>query len=414
MSASVHETSSVETRASWVVAIVALIILAVAYGAPLITAIALKPIAADLGTQRSEPALASSLAYLGAGSGGILMGYLTERIGIRWIVMFGAVMIACGTALSASGGLTELYIGHAVFMGALGAACMFSPIMTYVSRWFDRRRGTAIALISSGQYIAGVIWPTSIQLAVEHWGWRQAMTWFGILVAVVVVPLAAVFLRPPPQAPATSFAHHGPPKGTRVAGFSPNVALGLLSFAIFCCCMTMSMPMQHLVSFCGDLGIGATHGAVMLSVLMGSAFLARQFWGWLSDKVGGLRTILFGSIAQAIAMSGFLVTQNEVGLFTVSAAFGLGYAGLIPAYILTARAVYPVTEASWRVPIIMFAGLLGMAGGGWTAGMLYDHFGSYGHAFAGGVGFNLLNLVVILPMVIREATGRRAIIEGRA
>ena len=148
----------------------------------------------------------------------------------------------------------------------------------------------------------------------------------GILVAVVVVPLAAVFLRPPPQAPATSFAHHGPPKGTRVAGFSPNVALGLLSFAIFCCCMTMSMPMQHLVSFCGDLGIGATHGAVMLSVLMGSAFLARQFWGWLSDKVGGLRTILFGSIAQAIAMSGFLVTQNEVGLFTVSAAFGLGYA----------------------------------------------------------------------------------------
>jgi MFS family permease len=414
MSASVQEPASVETRASWVIAIVSLIILAIGYGAPLITAIALKPIAADLGTQRSEPALASSLAYLGAGVGGILMGYLTERIGIRWIVMFGAMMIAAGTVLSASGGLTELYVGHAVFMGALGASCMFSPIMTYVSRWFDRRRGTAIALISSGQYIAGVVWPNVIQLGVVYWGWRQAMAWFGILVAVAVVPLAGVFLRAPPKAPASSFAHHGPPAGTRVAGFSPNVALIMLSFAIFCCCMTMSMPMQHLVAFCGDLGIGATTGAVMLSVLMFSAFMARQFWGWLSDRVGGLRTILYGSAAQAVAMSGFLLTQDEVGLFTVSAAFGLGYAGLIPAYILTARAVYPVTEASWRVPIIMFAGLLGMAGGGWAAGALYDVFGTYGPAFATGVGFNLLNLVVILPMVIRETTSRRALIEGRA
>ncbi len=407
------ESHSVETPASWTIALVALLILAIGYGAPLITAIALKPIAADLGTQRSEPALASSLSYLGAGFGGIAMGYLSERVGIRWIVMSGAVMIAIGMALSASGGLAELYIGHAVFMGMLGTACMFSPIMTYVTRWFDRRRGTAIALIASGQYIAGVIWPSVIQVAVDRWGWRQTMTWFGVLAAVTIVPLASVFLRAPPAAPAVSFAHHGPPAGTPVAGFSPNVGLGMLSFAIFCCCMTMSMPMQHLVAFCGDIGIGATRGAIMLSVLMGSAFLARQFWGWLSDRVGGLRTILYGSAAQAVAMTGFLITQDEVGLFTVSAAFGLGYAGLIPAYIITARAVYPVSEASWRVPIMMFAGLIGMAGGGWVAGVLYDFYGSYGPAFATGVAFNLANLAVILPMVVRETTRRHVLRERR-
>lgn len=399
---------SVETAASWVVAIVSLTILAIGYGAPLITAIALKPIAADLQTQRSEPALASSLSYLGAGLGGILMGYLTERIGIRLIVMFGAVMMAIGTMLSASGGLAELYLGHAVFMGALGAACMFSPIMTYVSRWFDRRRGTAIALIASGQYIAGVIWPSVIQLGVDGWGWRRTMTWFGVFAAIVILPLAAIFLRTPPTAPANSVAHHGPPAGSLVAGFSPNVGLAMLSFAIFCCCMTMSMPMQHLVAYCGDVGISATRGAIMLSVLMASAFIARQFWGWLSDRIGGLRTILYGSSAQAIAMSGFLITQDEVGLFTVSAAFGLGYAGLIPAYIIVARSVFPVAEASWRVPIMMFAGLLGMAGGGWLAGVLYDHFGTYGPSFATGVGFNLLNLMVILPMVLRESAPSRA------
>jgi MFS family permease len=305
-----------------------------------------------------------------------------------------------------------LYAGHAVFMGLFGASCMFSPIMTYVSRWFDRRRGTAVALISSGQYIAGVIWPSIFQVAVDRIGWRHSMMGYGVVVAVLVVPMAAVFLRRPPQAPAASLAHHGPPPGTPVCGLPPNVALAMMSAAIFCCCMTMSMPMAHIVAFCSDIGIGAPTGAVMLSVLMGSAFVARQFWGWLSDRIGGLQTVLCGAIAQAIAMSGFLVTQDETGLFAVSFAFGLGYAGLIPSYVLAVRALFPASEASWRVPVVMFAGLLGMAGGGWTAGMLYDHFGFYAPAFAVGVGFNLLNLVFVIPLVVRGRTPRLATAMG--
>ena len=394
--------TSVESRASWVVAIVALMILAIAYGGPMLSAVALKPIAADLGTARSVPTLATSLSFIGAGFGGILMGWLSERIGIRVIVTFGAVMICIGMVLAASGGVTRLYIGYGVFMGLFGASCMFSPIMTYVSRWFDVRRGTAVALISSGQYVAGIIWPGIFQVGVQAYGWRRCMVLYGIVVAAAVVPLALVFLRKPPVVPLHGAMHHGPSKGTRVAGLHPEMGMVLLSVAIFCCCMTMSMPMQHLVAFCGDIGIGAAHGAAMLSVLLGSAFLARQFWGWLSDRIGGLRTVLFGSLAQATAMTGFLMTQDETGLFAVSAAFGLGYAGLIPAYVLTVRALYPAAEASWRVPTVLFAGLLGMAGGGWTAGALYDQFGFYAPAFAVGVAFNLLYVVVILPLVVRQ------------
>ncbi len=392
---------SVESRASWVVAIVALVILAVAYGGPLLAAVALKPIAADLGTPRSVPTLATSLSFIGAGVGGIFMGWMSERIGIRLIVAFGAVMIGAGLAIAASGGVSALYVGYGVFMGLFGASCMFSPIMTYVSRWFDKRRGTAVALISSGQYVAGIIWPALFQVGVEQIGWRRCMVLFGALVTLVVTPLALIFLRPPPVAPLTGAVHHGPARGTKVAGMHPEYAMVALSAAIFCCCMTMSMPMGHIVALCGDIGIGPAHGAAMLSVLLGSAFLARQFWGWLSDKIGGLQTVLCGSIAQAVAMSGFLFTTNEAGLFAVSAAFGLGYAGLIPAYVLTVRALYPASEASWRVPTVLFAGLLGMAGGGWAAGALYDYFGFYTPAFAVGVGFNLLNVVVILPMVMR-------------
>lgn len=394
--------TSVESRASWVVAIVALIILAVAYGGPMLTAVALKPIAADLGAARSVPTMATSLSFIGAGLGGILMGWLSERIGIRVIVTFGAVMIAIGMKLASSGGVVELYVGYGVFMGLFGASCMFSPIMTYVSRWFDRRRGTAVALISSGQYIAGVLWPALFQFGVEEFGWRRCMAMFGGVVTLIVVPLALIFLRKPPVAPSFGTMHHGPTSGTRVAGLHPEVAMLALSAAIFCCCMTMSIPMQHMVAFCSDVGIGPAHGAAMLSVLLGSAFFARQFWGWLSDRIGGLRAVLWGSIAQAAAMTGFLLTQDEIGLFAVSAAFGLGYAGLIPAYVLTIRALYPASEASWRVPTVLFAGLLGMAGGGWAAGAIYDHFGFYAPAFAVGVAFNLLNVMVVLPLVVRQ------------
>ena len=393
---------SVETRASWVVAIVALVILAVAYGGPLLAAVALKPIAADLGTPRSVPTLATSLSFIGAGVGGIFMGWLAERVGIRAIVTFGAVMIAAGMALAASGGVERLYIGYGVFMGLLGASCMFSPIMTYVTRWFDNRRGTAVALISSGQYVAGIVWPAMFQVGVDQVGWRRSMVLYGAVVVLTVVPLALIFLRPPPVVPAFGTVHHGPASGTRVAGLHPEVAMLALSAAIFCCCMTMSMPMGHIVALCGDLGISPTHGAAMLSVLLGSAFLARQFWGWLSDRIGGLQTVLCGSLAQAVAMSGFLLTSDEVGLFAVSAAFGLGYAGLIPGYVLAIRALFPATEASWRVPTVLFAGLLGMAGGGWAAGALYDHFGFYTPAFAVGVAFNLLNVAVIVPLVVRQ------------
>jgi MFS family permease len=403
---------SVETGASWVIATIALVILAAAYGGPLLSAVAMKPIAADLDTSRSAAALAASLALIGAGVGGIFMGWLAERLGLRRVVMFGALMIAIGMAVSASGGLTALYIGHGVFMGLLGASCMMSPIMTYVTRWFDRRRGTAVALISSGQYIAGVIWPGTFQFTVTEFGWRQSMLFYAVVVALLVLPLAWIFLRPPPKVPAFSALHHGPPSGTPVAGLRPNIAFGLFGFAMFCCCMTMSMPMQHIVSLCSDLGIGPARGAAMLSVLLGSAFVARQFWGWLSDRIGGTRTILFGSIAQATAMTGFLLTQDEIGLFAVSAAFGMGYAGLIPAYILAIRDHYAASEASWRVPAVNFAGLLGMAGGGWTAGFLYDQFASYGIAFAVGLAFNILNLIVIVPLVARDRPARLRLAAG--
>jgi MFS family permease len=396
---------SVESRESWLVATIALVVLTMSYGAPMVTVVALKPIAEDFATARSAPALAISLTYLGAGLGGIAMGWLAERIGVRLVVMGCGAMIALGLVLASFGGLYTLYVSNLLLIGLLGAAGMFAPLMTYVTRWFDRRRGSAVALISSGQYVAGAVWPSVFQFGIDGAGWRTTMLAFGIAVLVIIVPLAALFLRPPPEAPAVT-ADLATAHARSALGLPSGLVMTMLGAAVFLCCVTMSMPQAHLVAMCSDLGIGAAQGAVMLSVLLGSAFVSRQFWGWLSDRVGGLPTILYASAGQAIAMAGFLVTQDEVGLFTVAAVFGLGFGGLIPGYVLAIRDLFPAGEAGWRIPMVLFPGSIGMAAGGWIAGAMYDVFGTYGPGFAVGVLANLLNLLLIATLVLRHRARR--------
>jgi MFS family permease len=394
---------TVDSRTAWIVAGAALAILTIAYGAPLLSAVALKPIAAEFGTARATPAAAPAFLLIGAAFGGVAAGWLSGWLGMRRIVLFGAAMLAAGLVLSASGGLAHLYVGHGVLMGLFGTSCIFSPIVTYVSRWFDRSRGAAVALISSGQSLSGALWPILFQTGITEFGWRRTMLVFGLFVGASILALAAIFLRPPPEARSSQGSAGGDPKaGAPVFGLSSNLAMVVLTVAIFCCCVPMAMPSQHIVAFCGDLGFASQSGAAMLSVLLGSAFLARQFWGWLADRVGGLQTLLWSSLAQATALTGFLLTKDEAALFAVSAAFGLGFSGLLPAYVIVIRQFYPVKEANWRVPLMFFAGFLGMAAGGWGAGALYDHFGYYLPAFATGIGFNILNLVILLTLVFRQ------------
>jgi MFS family permease len=395
-------SSSIETRASWVVASVALFAMLMAFGSAWITAVALKDIAAEVGGARSVPALASALAWLGSGIGGILMGRIAERIGTRWTVMFGALMIGVGLAISTLGPPWPLWIGQGLFLGVIGLGGINAPLYVYVSRWFDRRRGSALALISSGSYLAGALWPPLFERFIAGYGWRQMMLWYALAQIVVIVPLAAIYFRNPPEVVPPAAASHGRQADRHVLGLPPNLVFAMVCAAAVLCCIPMAMPQGHLVAFCSDLGIARSVGAVMLSVLLGTAFLSRQIWGVLSDRIGGLATVFIGSVWQCSAMLAFLFTQNEVGLFTVAAAFGLGFSGIIPAYVLALRELFPASEASWRIPTLLLFSGGGMAIGGWVAGLLYDHFGYYAPAFATGIGANLLNLMIIGSLVARQ------------
>jgi MFS family permease len=393
-SASEGAPLSIETGASWVAAGVVLFIFTFSYGAPLLAVVALKPIAADLGSARAVPALANALAWLGSGAGALAFGSIAERIGIRPTVVFGALMTGAGLALASSGGTWELLIGHGLLVGVLGGGAINVPLIVYISRWFDRRRGSAVALVSSGQYIAGALWPPCIAWGIAEFGWRPTMMAFGLATGVAILIAAILFLRPPPEAGMSSAA-------AEQLGHAPAIAAPhrgmfvLLCVAGFLCCAPMAMPPGHLVALCSDLGIAPAQGALMLSVLLGSALVSRQLWGWLTDRFGGLLTILAASACQAAALIGFIITQDEAGLFVVSAAFGLGFSGIIPAYVVVLRQFFPAEEAAWRVPVWFFSNICGMALGGWLAGYLYDVLGSYGPAFTVGVVLNIGNLTVI-------------------
>jgi predicted MFS family arabinose efflux permease len=232
------------------------------------------------------------------------------------------------------------------------------------------------------------------------------MLYFGFFEILVVVPLAAIFLRHPPELLHAGGPLDGAASRRSVLGWPPNLVFACLAVAVVFCCIPMAMPQAHLPAFCSDLGILPSHGAAMLSVLLGTAFVSRQFWGWVSDHIGGLNTVLMGSVFQIIAMTAFLLTQDEVGLFTVAAGFGLGFAGIIPAYILAIRQLFPASEAAWRIPTFLLCSGAGMATGGWLAGALYDHFASYAPAFAAGVAANAVNIAIVGTLVLRQKTAR--------
>ncbi|HZQ11845.1 MAG TPA: MFS transporter [Pseudolabrys sp.] len=400
--------ASIESRSSWIVASVALVTLLMAFGGAWITPVALKDIAAEVGGAREVPALASALAWLCSGVGGIIMGRIADRIGTRWTVLGGALMIGLGLAISTLGPPWPLWIGHGAFIGFIGLGGINAPMYIYISRWFDRRRGSALALISSGSYLAGAMWPPIFERVISSLGWRDTMLIYAAVEIAVIVPLAAVYFRAPPEVIHPAAAAQAASRSAAVLGWPPNLVFAMMCAAAVLCCVPMAMPQQHLVAFCSDLGIARSAGAIMLSVLLGTAFLSRQVWGAISDRIGGLATVLIGSLWQCAAMTAFLLTQNEAGLFMVAGAFGLGFSGIIPAYVLALRELFPAAEAYWRIPTLLLFSGGGMALGGWLAGIMYDHYGYYAPAFAAGIGANILNFLIVGTLVLRGRLRRVA------
>jgi MFS family permease len=384
---------SVETPYGWVIAAASHMLVATAIGVSYLIVVSLKPIAAEFDWPRSIPSLAYAVMMVGAGFGGIIMGYWSDKRGMGEVSLLGAVMIGVGAVLvSRTGDYYSLLVTCALLLGLLGVGTVLSPLMTNTTRWFDRRRGMAVAIVASGQAVAGAIWPNIFQYGIDSAGWRETWFWFGVFAICAMVPLSLLVRRNPPASKISTAGLGGAVYDIRSA---PMLALILLGLAIVGCCVAMAMPAVHLVAMCSDLGFGAANGARMLSFLLACSFASRLGFGWLSDRIGGLKTILIGSSLQALALSSYIWVDGLTSLYILSGMFGLAYGGIVPAYTLAVRELFPAREAGWRIGVIFMCGTSGMALGGWLGGWIFDLTGHYQYAFTTGVFFNLVNLSIV-------------------
>lgn len=374
--------------------VVTLLIMTVGSSGMYVISVVLPAVQAEFGVARADASLPYTMLMLGFGAGGVLMGRLADRHGVMRPLLIGAASLGAGYVLCGLvRGIGEFALVNALLIGLFGSAAAFAPLVADTSLWFVKRRGIAVAVCASGNYLAGAIWPPIVQHFIETVGWRQTYIGMGLFCGLSMAALA-LFMRERPPLPAAPAAGLAVVPSNRPFGLSLNQAQALLCVAGVACCVAMSMPQVHIVAYCGDLGYGAARGAEMLSLMLAFGIASRLISGAICDRIGGLRTLLLGSALQGTALLLFVPFDGLVSLYVISALFGLFQGGIVPSYAIIVREHFPPAEAGARVGTVLMFTLFGMALGGWMSGKVFDLTGSYHAAFINGIGWNLLNLAI--------------------
>jgi MFS family permease len=394
--------SASETPYAWFRLCVSLLITTIGGVGLWSVAVVMPTVQAEFGVARADAAFPFTLLMIGFAAGGIIMGRLTDRFGIALPLGIGAFAIAGGYLLAAKAEtLWQFALVHGVLIGFLGSSATFGPVIADASRWFTHHRGIAVAIASSGSYVAGTVWPPVIQSFVQSVGWRETHMGIGIFCLLTILPLAALLRRTPPEGKSAETASSADAAVDPARGVSPGTLQALLVLAGVTCCMAMAMPQVHIVSLCADLGYGTARGAQMLSVMLAAGIISRLGFGWVADRIGPLPTFLLCSTLQALSLLLFLPSKTLPSLFMISALFGLAQGGIVPTYATIIRTYFPAAEAGTRIGLVLSATLVGMALGGWMSGGIYDLTLSYDLAFLNGFFWNLLNIMIALWLFFR-------------
>ena len=372
-----------------------------------VVSVVLPEVQAEFGVSRADASIPYTLSMLGFGIGGMWMGRWADRFGIARVAALGALGVASGFVLAGmSGGIIGFALAQGL-LGLLGIASTFAPLLADTAQWWNKRRGIAVAVCASGNYLAGTLWPPIAQWGVTQVGWRTTYLCIGLFCGIGMALLSLRMRTKPPSAQAATVNKHGVVASDRPFGLSVTQAQWLLSVAGVGCCVAMAMPQVHIVAYCSDLGFGAARGAEMLSLMLACGIVSRLVSGAICDRIGGIRTLLLGSALQGIALMMFLPFDGLVPLYLVSAMFGLFQGGIVPSYAIIVREHFPAKEAGARTGTIIMATLVGMALGGWLSGKIFDVTGSYHAAFINGIAWNALNFGIVLWLYKRIKTCRR-------
>ena len=393
------DPSLIDSRtAAWRL-LVTVLLVTLGNSAMYVVSVVLPAVQAEFGIGRAGASMPYTVMMVCLGLGGLFTGIWADRWGIARVLWLGSAAVLAGYVLAAlSGNVWMFGLAHGL-LGLLGGAATFAPLMADTGLWWNKRRGIAMAVCASGNYIAGTLWPPLAQWGITHYGWRPTYIVLGLVCGIGMALLAFYMRQRPPALALPAAGAAAAPRATiwppdRPFGLSTAHAQWLLCVAGVACCVAMSMPQVHIVAYCTDLGYGAARGAEMLSLMLFSGIVSRLVSGWICDHIGGIRTLLLGSALQGVALLMFLPVDGLVPLYVVSALFGLFQGGIVPSYAIIVREHFPPREAGARTGAVIMATLLGMALGGWMSGWVFDMTGSYDAAFINGIGWNLLNLAI--------------------
>lgn len=367
--------------------------------------VVLPSIEVEFGVDRGSASLPYFATMLGLAIGGIAIGRLSDRFGIMPLLIFSSIMLGSGYVVSAHvTSYWQFILVQALMIGMLGASGSFGPLVADISLWFKRRRGIAVGIVASGNYLAGAIWPPILEQMIEAVGWRQTHMTVGFFCTAAMLPLCFI-LRRRSNAVRDSSPENSPHEMIST-GLSPKALQALLILAGLGCCIAMSMPQVHIIAYCLDLGYGTAKGAEILSVMLALGIVSRLVSGWIADHIGGVGTLILGSMLQCLALLLYLPFDGLAPLYIVSAIFGLSQGGIVPSYALIVRQYFPAKEAGARVSLVLMATVVGMALGGWMSGKIYDLTGSYQAAFLNGIAWNLLNMSIAFWLLFRPRMAR--------
>jgi len=347
----------------------------------------------EFGVDRSAASLPYTVMMCTLAFATIALGRMTDRGGIAVPMAISGASLGIGFVLAGYAPNLFVFSAAHVLIG-VGAGTGFGPMMADISHWFVKRRGLAVVIVASGNYLAGTVWPLLMSLTMPLIGWRATYAGIGLIIAATVLPLASLMRRRPSAA-----AFDDAEEATRAAradvGISPRLLLVLLVLAGFSCCVAMSMPQVHLVAYCGDLGYGVARGAEMLSLMMLLGIVSRIGSGIVADAIGGAATLMIGSFMQGVALMLYLYFNGLTSLFVVSGIFGLFQGGIVPMYAVICRELLPPRQAGAVIGLVVSATIFGMAFGGWFSGVIFDLTSSYRTAFLNGILWNAFNFAIV-------------------
>jgi len=399
------EADILDSRYSWLRLGLSLLIATVGNVGMWAIIVVMPDMQAEFGVARADASLPYTLTMVGYAFGNLVIGRVVDRFGITLALSLAAMLIGGGMGLAALSPSVAVLSALQIVIG-FGTAASFGPLIADVSLWFLRRRGIAVAIAASGNYLSGAVWPVVLSGVLAEHGWRGVYVALACITVAVMIPLSVLLRRRVPLAATARADMLSGQRADRV-GIPPRTMMLMLGLAGVGCCVAMAMPQVHIVSLCVDLGYGPAIGGQMLSLMLLGGVLSRLVSGLVADRLGGVRTLLIGSALQCLALFLYLPSGGLVSLYMVSAVFGLAQGGIVPSYALVVREYMPSREAGRRVGFVLMATILGMALGGWMSGWIFDVTGSYRMAFINGIAWNFLNIGIMVLILLR--TGRRRV-----